>query len=159
MDTLPSWPSGLRRRVKATYNSGMLLYEKNPAFEHRCERSLLHTTRNSNVCTYFKLQRKSTVVNEIDGCHKGLKNDMCATYSADLELHSMCSSIYHIYYYVVHRVSWALHNCSPTKNCLLWASSYRHGALCEVSDFIGWEGWPDILNCIVIGKSTYKEIS
>ena len=74
---------------------------KKSAFEHRCERSLLHTTRNSNVCTYFKLQRKSTVENEIDGCHKGLKNDMCATYSADLELHSMCSSIYHMYYYVV----------------------------------------------------------
>ena len=23
------------------------------AFEHRCERSFLHTTRNSDVCTYF----------------------------------------------------------------------------------------------------------
>ena len=45
----------------------------------------------------------AAVENEIDGCHKGLKNDMCATYSADLELHSMCSSIYDMYYYVVHK--------------------------------------------------------
>ena len=55
------------------------------------------------IASSFKLQRKSAFENEIDGCHKGLKNDMCATYSAYLELHSMCSFFYDMYYYLVHK--------------------------------------------------------
>ena len=56
------------------------------------------------IASPFKLHRKCAFEMKYMAA-TGLKNDMCATYSADLELHSMCSSIYDIYYYVVHKVS------------------------------------------------------
>ena len=67
VSTLPSWPSGLRRRVKATYNSGMLLYEKIPRSNtHVNKRIYILRGTLVYVCTYNSLKWR-VQENEIDG--------------------------------------------------------------------------------------------
>ena len=53
LNSLPSWPCGLRRRVNSTYNSGMLLYEKIPRSNTHVNKRNYILKRNSCVCMYL----------------------------------------------------------------------------------------------------------
>ena len=82
------WPSGLTRKGKSTYISGMLLYEQNLAFETRCVQVLLPTYKKKEFLsmyvptyavaansTHTNAQRNSCFVNELDGATE-VRHDM-----------------------------------------------------------------------------------
>ena len=88
--THAEWPSGLTRKGKSTYSSGMLLYEQISRSKHTCVQALLPTYKKKEFLsmyvptyavaansTHTNAQRNSCFVNELDGATE-VRHDMGA---------------------------------------------------------------------------------